>query len=267
MKTRNTRARSLLTKALIQALVLNSLLGFVSSRAPVYAQSRPIVVTADQPNVWTLEQAHYLLQQMHHRNLDLKAKSLTDLDANEIAGVRLDVLKTLLEVGVAYNDANRVTNRLLSQNKTYNSERRQALTARRDQLHEESLALTREISALKQQQARAATQEEKDRLGADVETKTAERDAVDKEIEYTDGELKTLGDASGDFKETTPEVSFDEKRLPSGLLDDAAKDAFKKVIDNFNDAPKLNASLMLDNFLQMQYEIIAKQLTLLRDEV
>ena len=38
-------------------------------------------------------------------------------------------------------------------------------------------------------------------------------------------------------------------------------------IDYINQAPKLNASLRLDNFLQMQYEIIAKQLTLLRDEV
>src|SRR5205085_4364979 len=40
-----------------------------------------------------------------------------------------------------------------------------------------------------------------------------------------------------------------------------------QLIDHFNQAPKLNASLRLDNFLQMQYEIIAKQLTLLRDEV
>ena len=41
----------------------------------------------------------------------------------------------------------------------------------------------------------------------------------------------------------------------------------KRLIDRFNEAPKLNATIRLDNFLQMQYEIIAKQLTLLRDEV
>jgi glyoxylase-like metal-dependent hydrolase (beta-lactamase superfamily II) len=53
-----------------------------------------IVVNAEQPNLWTLEQAHYLLAQMHRRNLDLKAKSLDDLDPNEIAGLRFDVMHT-----------------------------------------------------------------------------------------------------------------------------------------------------------------------------
>jgi hypothetical protein len=43
---------------------------------------RAIIVNAEQPNVWTLEQAHYLLAQMHRRNLDLKAKGLAELDPN-----------------------------------------------------------------------------------------------------------------------------------------------------------------------------------------
>jgi hypothetical protein len=44
------------------------------------SQRRVIVVTAEQPNIWTLEQAHYRLAQMHRRNLDLKAKNLEDLE-------------------------------------------------------------------------------------------------------------------------------------------------------------------------------------------
>src|SRR5205085_3007864 len=45
------------------------------------------------------------------------------------------------------------------------------------------------------------------------------------------------------------------------------EDAAAKQIEKFNQAPKINASLQLDNFLQMQYEIISKQLSLLRDEL
>ena len=37
---------------------------------PVFAQRpRPIVITFGQPNIWSLEQAHYLLTRMHRQNL------------------------------------------------------------------------------------------------------------------------------------------------------------------------------------------------------
>jgi hypothetical protein len=90
---------------------------------------------------------------------------------------------------------------------------------------------------------------------------------VDKEIEFNDNELETLTAPSGDFAKTEAEVQFNPDRLPKSVFDDAFRDTAKELIERFNKSPKLNASLMLDNFLQMQYEIIAKQLTLLRDEV
>ena len=69
------------------------------------AEDRVIVINAEQPNLWTLEQAHYLLAQMHRRDLDLRAKSLDDLDANEIAGLRFDVMRMLVEFGATFNQA------------------------------------------------------------------------------------------------------------------------------------------------------------------
>jgi hypothetical protein len=52
------------------------------------------------------------------------------------------------------------------------------------------------------------------------------------------------------------------------VLDDVFKEAVTSRVKDFNEkTPRPNASLQLENFLQMQYEIIAKQLTLLRDEV
>jgi len=83
------------------ATILSSMLLLGGLAVPSHAQRRAIVVTAEQPNVWTLEQAHYLLAQMHRRNLNLKATGLGELDPNEINGLNFDVLKTLLEVGVA----------------------------------------------------------------------------------------------------------------------------------------------------------------------
>lgn len=234
---------------------------------PSQAQNRVIVINADQPNVWTLEQAHYLLAQMHRRNLDLRAKKLEALDPNAINGLRFDVLRMLVEAGVSYSEASGFTNKLVKENKELSAKRRPELVIERDQLRKESLQATRDISDLEIEKAKAASQEDKDRLAAQIAAKTSLRSQIDKEIEFKDNELKTLGDASGEFKSTEPQVAFDKSKLPESVFDEAFKTTTKSLIERFNQSPSLNASLMLDNFLNMQYEIIAKQLSLLRDEV
>lgn len=230
-------------------------------------QKRVIIVNADQPNVWTLEQAHYLLAQMHRRNLDLRAKSLTDLDPNEINGLRFDVFRQLIEAGVEFNQADLANNRLISSDQKFNAARRQSLLTRRDKLQEDSLSLTRDISELQTAKAGAITQEDKDSLDAKISAKTSERAVVDKQIEQINDELKALSAPSGSLKATEAEAGFDANKLPKSIFDKAFEEAAKKQIEKFNESPQLNATLRLENFLQMQYEIIAKQLTLLRDEV
>ena len=267
MKTHPQKVRSLLSRLLIFLLVVNGFIGVVPSLTPVKAQDRVIVINADQPNVWTLEQAHYLLAQLHRRNLDLKATGLGELDPNEINGLRFDVLRQLIDLGVKFDQAEQETNRLISDNQDFNSERRQTQLNRRDALQDESLGLTRDITDLQSEKASATTQEEKDSLDAKIAAKTTRRAEVDKRIEQINEELKTLNAPSGSLKATEAQSAFDPNKLPKSIFDKAFEDAAKKQIDKFNDAPKLNATLRLENFLQMQYEIIAKQLTLLRDEV
>jgi hypothetical protein len=229
---------------------------------------KPVIVSADQPNVWTLEQAHYLLAQMHRRNLDLKAKSLEDLDPNEINGLRFDVIKTLIELGATFNQADLETNRLLSSNRTFNAERRQTLISRRDRLRDESLELGRQIADLQGQKARATTDAEKTRLDAEIAAKTTLRAGVDKQVEQAETELGTITAPSGDPKATEGGAEFKPDKLPKGVLDEVFKEAVTSRVKDFNEkTPRPNASLQLENFLQMQLEIIAKQLTLLRDEV
>jgi hypothetical protein len=259
--------QSILARILPLAIVTNGLVLGVGSASPVAAQRRPVVVKADQPNVWTMEQAHYLLAQMHRRDLDLRAKKLEDLDPNAINGLRFDLLRMLIEAGVSFNEASGFTNKLLKQNKQFDAERRNQLIADRDKLRHESLQLTRDISDLQIQKAKAGTDEEKAQLTAQIDAKTSLQAKVDKQIEQDDNEIKTLGDGSGNFESTTPEVAFDKSKLPESVFDDAFKDAAKSLIEHFNESPNLNATLMLENFLQMQYEIVSKQLTLLRDEV
>lgn len=235
--------------------------------AEVAAQRRIIVVNAEQPNIWTLEQAHYLLAQMHRRNLDLKAKSLEDLDPNEIAGLRFDVMRMLVEFGATFNQADLAANRLLSDNQTFNAERRQELLTDRDRLRREALRLTGEIEELETEKAGTDDQDEQKRIDARIAAKNTRLARVDKEIEQLDGELGTLTAPSGQLQATEGGATFDPERLPKSVFDEAFKAAAAEQIERFNQEPKLNASLRLDNFLQMQYEIISKQLALLRDEL
>ncbi len=233
----------------------------------VAQRRRVIVVNAEQPNLWTLEQAHYLLAQMHRRNLDLKAKRLEDLDPNEISGLRFDVMRMLVEFGATFNQADLASNRLLSGNQTFNAGRRQELVSERDGLRRESLRLTGEIEELETAKVDVEDEDEKKRIDARIAAKTNRLARVDKQIEQLDGELGTLTEPSGALKATEGGATFDPNKLPKSVFDDAFKEAAAKQIAKFNESPQLNAALRLDNFLQMQYEIISKQLALLRDEL
>jgi predicted translin family RNA/ssDNA-binding protein len=133
------------------------------------------------------------------------------------------------------------------------SERRQSLLKRRDELQDESLGLTREISDLQTEKAGATEQADKDRLDARIAAKTTRRDEVDKRIEQINEELKTLNAPSGDLQATEAQVEFSPEKLPkSSAFDDAFKEAARKQIEVFNSSPKLNTTLRLENFLQMQ---------------
>jgi len=252
------------------ATSLSLVLLFSTLVVPCQAQNtldRVIIINAEQPNIWTLEQAHYLLAQMHRRNLDLKAKSLEDLDPNEINGLRFDVMRMLIEFGATFNQADLMSNRLFRRDQEFNSQQRASLTSERDRLRQESLSLTGEIDELETKKADAESEEEKARLDAKITSRKNRLARVDKEIENVNSDLKSLNVSAGKLKATTGGAEFDPEKLPKSIFDDAFKKAAAAQIEKFNEAPKLNAALRLDNFLQLQYEIIAKQLSLLRDEL
>jgi subtilisin-like proprotein convertase family protein len=231
------------------------------------AQKRVVIIKADQPNLWTLEQAHYLLAQMHRRNLDLKAKKLEELDPNEIAGLRFDVMRMLVEFGATFNQADLESNRLFSANRTFNSSRRQELLTERDRLRQDSLDLAGEVEELQTEKAGTSDKDEQARLDARIAAKNTRLARVDKEIEQLNAELGTLPAPSGTPTATTGGATFEPGKLPQSTFDEAFKSAAAQQIQKFNQEPQLNATLRLDNFLQMQYEIISKQLSLLRDEL
>lgn len=269
MNRRNSPGRSITCTLLALALLSGSLAHVASAQR---RKRKPVVVSFGQPNIWSLEQAHYLLARMHMTNLDLKARELADdaLDPNAVNGTRINLLKQLFEAGVSFDQGVGFQNDLLTRNARFNSDRRLELTSDRDRQQSDLLQLTRDHARLVRERALlnsdpSATKDDKDKKDAEITENEAAHDAVKAKLDFDTSELGTLGaQPSGTPQSPTiPATQFDKSRLPDAIIDKLGAD---KLLEMAKD-PKLDASTILDNHIQMQYEIIAKQLTLLRDEV
>ena len=161
MRIHCKNALSLLTILLLSLTLLPS--------AGKTVAQRPIVITADQPNIWTLEQAHYLLAQLHRRNLDLKAKALEALDPNAINGVNIEMVKTLLEASAAFDEAKGFNNKQLKDQREFNAARRQELLRRRSDLEDRSLQLTQQIAELKVKKIQTQDEGEQQKIQAQID--------------------------------------------------------------------------------------------------
>jgi hypothetical protein len=248
-----------------------------------------VTVETGQPAVWSLGQAHYLLANLHlrDRRLSVDLPSSTELNPNKANSSRLDVYKSFLGVEGQYDQAMAVRNGMMMDQYRRNlSERRRAqgeLEARRrnrDELSSEIKSISLNIAGLQEQNRQLAAA----RLAADPadDTPSAAENANGSEIaklterktlkearrEEIDGEIESLHtESTADVAPPAFEEPSPETVAKAGLPNSEAMTKFVgKAIESF-DRPNLAASVALDNFVGMQYEIVAKQLTLLRDEV
>jgi hypothetical protein len=250
---------------LLKPLLLFILLNFVFMDTFLFAQ-RPIVITADQPNIWTLEQAHYLLAQMHRRNLDLKAQSLEALDPNAINGVNMDVLKSLLEVAVEFDEIKGFGNKQIKTRSGGDLQRRDDLIRKRSVLEDNSVRVTARVAELTILKGRSDDEEVKSDLQSQIDELGVVQGSLRQQIDSINMELSTLTVGTGSMQGVAPNAQLDRSKL-AGSLDSLFATTATTIANGFANAPQLNASLRLENYLQMQYEILSKQLTLLRDEV
>ncbi len=264
------RQRYWFSLLLIVSLFSSSIL-LPSTASAADKRRKPVVVSFGQPNIWSLEQAHYLLARMHMLNLDLQAKVLSadDLDPNATHGTRIQILKQLLEISGQFDQGAGFQNRRMVENARFNDTRRRELITHRSGLRDRALVLTGEISDLEIERARLetdkdATQEEKDLKDQEIKSKNKELAQVKELISQDTDELATVAQASSTPSE--PNALPSPGQLPSSVLDALVKENAENLLKAARD-PKLNATTMLDNTIQLQYEIVAKQLTLLRDEV
>jgi len=252
-------------------------------------KSGPVIMDIGQPSIWSLAQAHYFLTQMHesNRSLHLNTPGPDQLDPNKSNASRLEILRTLLQVDAGYDQSVGLKNQVALQHYREKEERKvqaqiqvQERQAAARQLDQEILELKQQIAVLTVQDGIAdkargdappsdADRQRKERLASlkvDLEAKQAQRTALQAEIDSLN--------ATANADVATPEVNTGTPPTSSAAMTSTAttadstalKDFAAKAVGSFASSPTVAASVALDNYLGMQYEIIAKQLTLLRDE-
>jgi hypothetical protein len=259
-------------------------------------ESGPVTVEIGQPSSWSLAQAHYLLAQMHrtNRTLNTRMPTLDQLDPNRANASQLEILRTLVQFDAGFDQSVSLKNEAELQSFRDKEERKaQAQIQLRqrqkalEELNEELQGLNQRIAVLEVQDdladkargdappsdAERQRKEELARLKALQEDMVARRTALQGEITSlttTANETIAAPSVTSGAPPTSTPASGSTPTSPAtagGADSTALKDFAAKALNSFQTPPSVAASVALDNFLGMQYEIIAKQLTLLRDEV
>ena len=205
--------------ALTALLMLTLAAGSLAPAARAQERKRkPVVVSFGQPNIWSLEQAHYLLARMHMTNLDLQAKTLDgdDLDPNRINATRIEVLKQLLDIGASFDQVAGFKNERAVETARFNDSRRRSLVANRDRLRAESLQLTLDINQLRRERADAeAGSDRAKQLDAQITQKEADKAAIDSAVSVHGSEITGLGsEPSTEVSTPTPAPPPPRARRP-----------------------------------------------------
>jgi hypothetical protein len=232
----------------------------------VDASIRDTQLRLGKPAVWTLEQAHYLLARQRRTNLDLETKALTgeDLNPNAVNSSRLDALQTLFGLQVGVDSERGIANK--------------DVVARRDESQRQRKDLTRQLSTYRSQELKLVREIGKlqiDASGLDADSQKGDLAVKNAEIAAKQTELtlvqKRIADTSALLSDTDKQLdaSLDLKPFTGAAAGSLPESTVAKALNDAMDtgASRIHASAALDNYIQMQYELIAKQLSLLRDDV
>lgn len=257
------------TLALLMTLVL-----CWTPAAPLMAGSgaEPVTISLGEPSVWSLEQAHYLLERMHAVNHGLSSKvpGIDDLDPNAVNSSRIEVLRTLFAAGVEFNQPLEAESRAKLGNFQSSLDRRRSLQTRLDEARGRRQTVTVQLATLRGELSRltadtGSSAELRQRLTDEITALDGEKTALDAEVTSLQEELKNLSISNPDLDNPDPSLGG-----ASGAAPDITKQSpvLDKILQGLSSRdPQLHVSAILDNHIQLQYELIAKQLSLLRDEV
>jgi hypothetical protein len=225
-----------------------------------------VIVDLGTPQIFTMEQAHYLLERNRALDLGLQEQNPSPLNPNDTAGVRASALQTLFSGSVSFDAALGAKNRAAvtqfnSQVAQYN-----ALYSQRAVYMAQQAAVTGALAAaqIQLQTLQAASPPAAQAIAQQqnlISQLTAQNTMLSSEITSLDSVIGTAP--------TVPNISTSAPADETTATALGSNSTFDNIVKGFNTGPgasKLSASVQLDNYVNFQYEMVAKQLTLLQDQ-
>jgi hypothetical protein len=289
------------------ALILTVCAALLFALVPYGAQAdsrsktrQRVQVQLGKPSVWSMAQAHYLLSKMRKKNGDLTTHmpDETALDPNGVNATRLQILRTMLGIEAQFNQNVGVKNQAALREQQFKLQQRDDARAQLVEKENELALLDKRLAGKKRESADLKAQ---DAVVEEERTATAKRNKKDNNGEeikppLTDAQQTTkqqIAELDGKIAEmetkktsltseiatlkTQSTAAVESPNLTEAPLNATTAgqlqtpnnlDKFvSQALDNMKGKPSVAASIALDNFIGMQYEIIAKQMTLLRDEI
>jgi hypothetical protein len=242
-------------------------------------------ITVAQPKIWQFERVSALLDGLLRDVEGVSLADVTQLDPNQQNAAALKFIQSALEVGVQYDQAAAVNaaNTLSSYNALHASQLQQleqynnymqTLTAERDRLAAQYSAASNEVNAL---QALAAagtiTDAQKTQLAAATSRQTSTQASLTSVNSLISGAgaAPTLT-APPTVTSTTVQGPASGSTMSSSLsgFSDVLKNLPQGVQNNLSTAlqsPSYPASKRLDNFVTLLYERLAREISVLQDDL
>ncbi|MGJ5814538.1 hypothetical protein [Paludibaculum fermentans] len=240
-------------------------LALIIEPVPAGTRSGAVRVTVGEPSVWSLEQAHYLLERLRNKNGKIEAAPFTQTDPNAVNSSRLDAVRRLFGLRVEYDQTVGAKNRALEGQYESNVAMHTVFESQWRESLDEQGKVNAALHAARVELARMGTAAS---TAEDRQVKTAEIAALEKNKAEIEARITTVQEAMGSVVAapayTRPDAGGVFPTLPDSMDPTVIKSVLKRAADH---QPSLDASAALDNHIQFNYELISKQLTLLRDEV
>jgi cell division protein FtsB len=240
---------SLILLTLVAAGSLSSAFG--QGRSPDKTIAPSVIVTLGKPNVWTMEQAHYLLEKNRAHDLGIATADLGALDANEIVGYRLEAIKSLLAAQVQYDaTVGKKNNATVSQ---YNTDMAQ-YNLLRDQFDELRTRHTPFPEHLAHAKAKLTPLHNEKPRPKEIATQNAEVTRITQEQAAANAEATSLSQALGTeptLSNLTSSVPNSDETTQSAIGTNSTFTTMLSGVPSGLNNSKVGASIKLDNYIHL----------------
>lgn len=254
--------------------------GSVSPRAAEWGE-----ITVAQPKIWEFERVSSMLDGLLQDVEGVSLSDLTNLDPNKQNAAALSFIQSALEVGVQYDQAAAVNNANILKNyqavessqleqlNAYNTYM-QTLTSQRDQIARQLAAATNEVNTLQPlQSAGTITPAQTEQLAA----ATSRQQALQSSLTSVNSLISGAGapptlTAPPTVTGTSVQAPASGSSMSSSLsgFADVLKSLPSGLTNNLNTAlqsPSYPATKQLDNFITLLYERLAREISVLQDDL